>query len=66
VSSIHDGQFVTVVFKPGKPLTFRNIDVYKIGAHGSFRIADWQGSGGTAYVLSAVEGKLSSSNGHIY
>lgn len=54
------------VCQPGKRLTFRNIDVYKIGAHGSFRIADWQGSGGTAYVLSAEDGTLTSSNGHIY
>ena len=52
--------------QPGKPLTFRNIDVYKIDRNGSFRIQDWTGTGGTAYVLSAVEGKLESTNGNIY
>ncbi len=52
--------------QPGKPLTFRNIDVYKIKASGSFRIKEWLGSGGTAYVLSAVDGVLHSSNGKIY
>ena len=54
------------VCQPGKPLTFRNIEVYKIKRGGSFRIPDWTGAGGTSYVLSAVDGTLHSSNGHIY
>jgi cyanophycinase len=54
------------VCRPGKPLTFRNIDVYRIRRGGSFRIPDWTGSGGSAYVLSAVDGKLESSNGSVY
>lgn len=54
------------VCQAGKPLTFRNIEVYKIKRAGSFRILDWTGSGGTAYVLSAVDGTLHSSNGRIY
>ena len=54
------------VCQPGKPLTFRNIDVYKIGRSAKFDVKAWTGSGGTAYVLSAVDGKLESSSGNIY
>ena len=54
------------VCQPGKPLTFRNIDVYRIRRGGHFHIPDWTGSGGAAYVLSAVDGKLESSNGSVY
>jgi hypothetical protein len=50
----------------GKPLTFRNLDVYKIQRGGSFNLKEWTGTGGTAYVLSAVDGKLESSNGSVY
>jgi cyanophycinase len=54
------------VCQPGKPLTFRGIEVYKIGREGKFDIKTWTGSGGTSYVLSAVDGKLESSNGNVY
>ena len=54
------------VCKPGKPLTFRNIAVYKIKRAGRFSISDWTGSGGTSYMLSAADGALHSSNGNIY
>jgi cyanophycinase len=54
------------VCEPGKPLTFRNIDVYRIRRGGHFHITDWTGSRGVAYVLSAVGGKLESSNGSVY
>ncbi len=54
------------VCQAGMPLTFRNIEVYKIKRGGSFRIPDWTGTGGTSYVLSAVDGVLHSSNGKIY
>ncbi len=50
----------------GQPLTFRDIQVYKIDHNGSFNLKDWTGSGGTWYVLSAVEGHLESSNGSVY
>ncbi len=50
----------------GKPLTFRDIQVYKIDRKGSFTLKDWSGSGGTWYVLSAIDGKLQSSNGSLY
>ena len=54
------------ICQPGKPLTFRNIDVYKIGSSAKFNMKSWTGSGGTSYVLSAVDGKLESSSGNIY
>ena len=54
------------VCQPGKPITFRNIEVYKIRRGGTFGIKDWSGSGGVSYKLSAVDGKLESSIGTIY
>ncbi len=54
------------VCQPGKPLTFRNIEVYKMKRGGSFKLNDWTGSGGSAYVLSTVDGKLESSIGTVY
>ena len=50
----------------GKPLTFRNIDVYKIGHKGTFDVKAWTGTGGTPYVLSAIDGKLQSSIQSVY
>jgi len=40
--------------------------VYKIGNTGTFNVKSWTGSGGTEYVLSAVDGKLESSIHKIY
>jgi cyanophycinase len=54
------------VCQQGKPLTFRDIEVYKIGRAGKFDIETWRGAGGVSYVLSAVEGNLESSNGSVY
>ena len=54
------------VCQAGKPLTFRNIDVYKITGKATFQLKDWVGSGGTSYVLSAVDGQLQSSAGSVY
>jgi cyanophycinase len=54
------------VCQPGMPLTFSDIQVYKIDHKASFTLKDWSGSGGTWYVLSAVSGKLQSSNGSVY
>jgi cyanophycinase len=50
----------------GQPLTFTGIPTYKVAGAGTFNIATWTGSGGTAYTLSANAGALSSSNGKIY
>jgi cyanophycinase-like exopeptidase len=50
----------------GEPLTFRNIEVYRIDSSGSFDIDRWQGEGGISYTLGAVNGKLVSSRDSIY
>jgi cyanophycinase len=42
------------------PLTFLSVPVYRISAGGTFDIAAWSGTGGTAYTLSAVNGVLQS------
>src|SRR5271166_952568 len=42
--------------KPGQPLTFRNISVYKAPAGAHFDLASWTGNGGTAYSLSVEKG----------
>jgi cyanophycinase len=53
---------------PRTPLTFRDIEVYRISAAGRFDVSAWTGSGGNAYTVSAVRGSLSSSqaDGSIY
>lgn len=51
------------------PLTFRDLEVYRIaGPDASFNLVEWTGGGGTAYLLSAVNGVLSSTQpgGEIY
>ena len=54
------------VCTPKTPLTYRNIDVYRIGPGGTFDIDKWTGSHGIAYTLSVEAGVLSSSRGEIY
>lgn len=54
------------VCKPGEPLTFHDIEVYRLGPGGSFDLATWTGSGGTAYTFDVDRGVLSSSRGEIY
>ncbi len=52
-----------------KPLTFRNIRVYRIsGAGATFDLANWVGENGTSYNLSAIDGALefSLADGSIY
>lgn len=51
---------------PGKPLTYRNIQVYRLGQEGSFNIGEWHGEGGISYTLGAEEGKLVSSRESAY
>ena len=43
-----------------KPLTFRDVSVYRVIAGGHFDLASWKGSGGTAYSLSVEDGKVTS------
>jgi cyanophycinase len=53
---------------PKTPLTYRNVDVYRIDASGSFDMSTWNGVGGAAYKVSAVSGVMSSTQpgGSIY
>ena len=46
--------------KPGQPLTFHGIDVYRVPSGGHFDLASWAGDGGTAYSLSVEQGKTES------
>ena len=48
------------ICKPGTPLTFKNISVYRVRAGGTFNIGTWTGTSGAAYSLSAVNGVLQS------
>jgi cyanophycinase-like exopeptidase len=54
------------VCQPGVPLTFRNVEVYRIGPGNSFDISRWRGQGGIAYTLTAEAGVLTSSRGEVY
>jgi cyanophycinase len=56
------------VCQPGIPLTYQNIAVYRINASNTFNLSTWKGKGGTAYLVSANAGVLSSTqpNGSIY
>ncbi len=48
------------VCEKGGALTFRGIDVYRVGTGGHFDLAAWTGDGGVAYSLSVVGGKVES------
>jgi cyanophycinase len=48
------------VCKPNTPLTYTGISVYRISDGATFNLATWEGTGGTEYTLSAVEGVLTS------
>lgn len=50
----------------GQPLTFRDVEVYRIGPGGHFDLAAWRGTGGISYRLSAEAGVLRSSRGGAY
>ncbi|MGH8221796.1 MAG: cyanophycinase [Woeseiaceae bacterium] len=52
--------------EPQSPLTFLDIDVYRLGPGGQFNLLSWQGTGGIVYRLSAEAGLLRSSRGQIY
>jgi cyanophycinase-like exopeptidase len=57
------------VCKAKTPLTYENVAVYRIDATtGSFNLANWVGSNGTEYTVSATKGVLSSTQagGFIY
>lgn len=48
------------VCEKGAPLVFRNISVYHVKTGGHFELPSWTGDGGIAYSLSAVGGKIES------
>lgn len=54
--------------QPKTPVTYRNIDVYRINSTGTFDLDRWRGTQGTAYQLSAISGALTSTlpGGAIY
>ena len=70
----HPTPFVYFLQTPGppevcrraRPLTYRNISVYRIRPGGRFDLERWQGTGGIAYTLSVENGVLRSSRGDIY
>ena len=57
------------VCAPGKPLTLRNVNVYRIAATSGpvlFDLPRWRGTGGLAYSLDVVDGVVTSSRGELY
>jgi cyanophycinase len=56
------------VCKPGTPLTFRGIEVYRAPKGGDFDVKAWSGHGGVSYSLDVVNGVVRSSQdgGSIY
>lgn len=48
------------VCEPGKPLTLRDVTVYRLGQGGFFDVSTWKGEGGAGYQLSAEAGVLKS------
>jgi cyanophycinase len=50
----------------GRPLTYRNITIYKAQKNSLFDLDSWTGTRGTEYNLSAESGKLMSSQTSIY
>jgi cyanophycinase-like exopeptidase len=52
----------------GVPLTFRDVTVYRVPRGGHFDLKLWTGSGGVEYSLSAVDGRIKSTQpgSHIY
>jgi cyanophycinase len=54
------------VCQPGTPLTYRNVNVYRIGPGGGFDVDRWRGTGGISYTLTVEKGVLTSSRGEIY
>jgi cyanophycinase len=50
---------------PSTPLTYTNVDVYKVTFGGSFTLSNWSGNGGLDYTVSVHAGVVSSSLGDI-
>jgi cyanophycinase-like exopeptidase len=56
------------VCKPGVPLTFRGVAVYRVPKGGDFDLGAWTGHGGVAYRLDVEDGVIRSTQpgGDIY
>jgi cyanophycinase len=54
--------------KPGQPLTFKGIEVYKAPPGATFNLTNWTGNGGSTYRLDVEAGRVlsSQSNGSPY
>jgi hypothetical protein len=48
------------VCKPGQPLTYKDIEVYKAPPGATFDLVKWTGSGGSSYRLDVTAGVISS------
>ncbi|MGQ9587772.1 MAG: cyanophycinase [Thermoplasmata archaeon] len=50
------------------PLTYTEVSVYKISYSGTFNLVTWEGAGGTAYLVSAMDGVMTSTlpSGELY
>lgn len=48
------------ICQPGVRLTYQNLRVYRVTVGNTFDVVNWKGSGGTAYQLSAIKGRLMS------
>jgi len=51
------------VCRPGTPLSFHNLSVYRVRAGGRFDLSTWRGSGGDSYSLSVDAGVIHSTQG---
>lgn len=54
------------VCEPGTPLTFGDVEVYRLGPGGSFDLGSWSGTGGVGYSLEVDSGVLVSSRESVY
>lgn len=54
------------VCEAGAPLTFGDVEIYRIGPGGTFDLNHWSGDGGISYSLSVDAGALVSSRDEIY
>jgi cyanophycinase len=54
------------VCRAASPLTFGDVEVYRVRDGGTFDLKAWKGSAGLSYTLSVKDGVVASSSGSIY
>jgi cyanophycinase len=56
------------ICRPGAPLTFKDVSVYRVSRGGSFDLRTWTGQGAVAYDLHVEQGVIRSTQegGHVY